>query len=192
MLSEYQVSPTPIAIFVLKNLYSIIPQIVFICAVALSKYRRGAALSGLGIFGTDWNLLDVYWILFKLVSNNLPSLWKHGSRICITLCYKIKKMFCPLSDSHHSGSRRPIMQSPMRRFFVPRQRFFGHLKFQLLAIWSLFFNLWWFQGKLLKSTQFVDPIKESTWDFFQTFLSICVPPRQKTPNGPKIDFNFFF
>jgi len=64
-----------------------------------------------------------------------------------------------------SGGWRPIKQSVMRRFFVSRQEGI----FWPFEVISLFFNLWWFQWKFWKFTQFVDPIKRSTWDFFRIF-----------------------
>jgi len=52
------------------------------------------------------------------------------------------------------------------------------LKFQLLAISLLFFNLLRFQRKFLKFTQFIDPITESSTDFFQNFSPISIPKNE--------------
>ena len=60
----------------------------------------------------------------------------------ITLCYQ-KKSSVLWGIPVDSGSWRPI-HVPIFRITSGRD-FFDHLKFQLLAISLLFFNLWWFQ-----------------------------------------------
>jgi len=102
------------------------------------------------------------------------------SDLCATLYTVLqKKSSVHWAILFDSRGWRSIKRSLMHRFFVSHQEgIFWPFEVSAFSYFVVIFNLWWFQWKFLKLTQFVDPIKESTWDFFQNFSSISIPKNE--------------
>jgi len=125
----------------------------------------------------EWSKFE-YFSKFHETSLNCSQNARTNSQLLImTLCYKKKVL-----------SSERLKQSLMRRFFLSRlEGSFWPFEISAFSYCVIIFMICDGFNENFRNSQFVYPIKESTWDFFQNFAFRTIP-KNEAQNVKKRDF----